>query len=97
MTIRYNVENPQTAINENTEILLKITWNDSEGRAMYTDYQKYETLEEAEKEYKRLKTGNGSYVTLKIEIRQKGTLDRMNTLEREIANLQVELDLLKGK
>ena len=84
-------------LNENEEIVFAYHWNNDYGmRNGEIKRIPYNAIEEAENKYKEMKRGNGGYVTGWFEVRERGELNRMEELKKEIERLEKELKELEG-
>lgn len=79
------------------EIVLARLWLDDYGRSdSEVNRSKWDSLEEAEEAYRKIKEGNGGYIKAWIEIREAGEFDRIEKIRAEIAKLEAELKELGG-
>lgn len=79
------------------EIILVTIWMDDDDVETKVKREKVKNLDEAKEKYTKLKKGNGGYVNITIEIREQGTQERIEKLQKEIEERQKEIaDLLKG-
>jgi len=79
------------------EIVLAYVWLDDYGRTdSGINRSKWDSLEEAEEEYHKIKHGNGSYIKAWIEVRETGEFERIKKLHAKIEELKAELKELGG-
>ena len=79
------------------EIVLARVWLDDYGRTdSEVNRSRWDSLEEAEEAYRKIKDGNGGYVKAWIEVREAGEFDRIKRLHAEIEKLKAELKELGG-
>ena len=79
------------------EIVLACAWLDDYGRRESgVNRSRYDSLEEAEEAYRKIKDDNGGYVEMWIEVDEVGRLKRIKALQAEIEKLQAELKGLSG-
>ena len=79
------------------EIVLARLWLDDYGRRDgEVNRSKWNSLEEAEEAYHKIKDGNGGYIEAWIEVREAGEFERIKKLRAEIAKLEAELKELGG-
>ena len=79
------------------EIVLARVWLDDYGRRdSKVSRSRWDSLEEAEEAYRKIKEGNGGYIEAWIEVREAGEFDRIKRLCAEIEKLEAELKELGG-
>lgn len=79
------------------EIVLARVWLDEYGcRDGGVNRSVWDSLEEAEEVYHKIKDDNGSYIEAWIEVRKPGEFERIKTLRAEIERLEAELKELGG-
>ena len=79
------------------EIVLARVWLDEYGcRDGGVNRSVWNSLEEAEEVYYKIKDDNGSYITAWIEVREPGEFERIKKLQAEIEKLEAELRELGG-
>ena len=79
------------------EIVLAYVWLDDYGRTdSEVNRSRWDSLEEAEEAYRKIKDGNGGYVKAWIEVREAGEFERIKKLHAEIEKLKAELKRLGG-
>ena len=79
------------------EIVLARVWLDDYGRTdSEVNRSRWDSLEEAEEAYRKIKDGNGGYVKAWIEVREAGEFERIEKLHAEIEKLKAELKRLGG-
>ena len=79
------------------EIVLARVWLDDYGRRDgEVNRSKWDSLEEAEEAYRKIKDGNGGYIKAWIEVREAGEFERIKKLHAEIEKLKAELKKLGG-
>ena len=79
------------------EIVLARVWLDDYGRTdSEVNRSRWDSLEEAEEAYRKIKDGNGSYVKAWIEVREAGEFNRIKAIKEKIAALEAELKELGG-
>ena len=77
------------------EIVLARVWLDDYGRTdSEINRSKWNSLEEAEEAYRKIKEGNGGYVKAWIEVREAGEFERIEEIRAEIEKLETELKKL---
>ena len=80
------------------EIVLAHQWLDEYGCSDgEVNRSKWDSLEEAEEAYRKIKDDNGGYVKAWIEVRKAGEFDRIKEIHAEIAKLEAELEKLKAE
>jgi hypothetical protein len=80
------------------EIVLARVWLDDYGRTdSEVNRSRWDSLEEAEEAYRKIKDGNGGYVKAWIEVREAGEFDRIKAIKEKIAALEAELKELGGE
>ena len=80
--------------NKNDEIHVLMQWKDELGNDTYKDRLLFSTIEEAEKFCVERKKFNGSYVDCRIQIKEKGTFEKIQKIQKQIEILEEELDKL---
>lgn len=85
-------------IEQGYEIILVKKWLDEYGRLEGgVIREKAKNLDEAKETYTKLKKENGGYISITIEVREQGTQEKIEKLQKEIEEKQKELaNLLKG-
>ena len=79
------------------EIVLARVWLDDYGRRdSKINRSVWSSLEEAEEAYRKIKEGNGGYLSAWIEVRKAGEFERIKKLRAEIERLKAELKELGG-
>ena len=79
------------------EIVLAYVWLDEYGcRDGKVNRSIWDSLEEAEEVYYKIKDDNGSYITAWIEVCEPGEFERIKKLRAEIERLEAELKELSG-
>lgn len=79
------------------EIVLAHDWLDDYGRRDdKVNRSMYNSLEEAEEAYRKIKKGNCGYIEAWIEVREAGEFERIKKIRAEIAKLEAELKELGG-
>ena len=79
------------------EIVLARVWLDDYGRRDgKVNRSVWSSLEEAEEAYRKIKEGNGGYISAWIEVREAGEFERIKKLRAEIERLKAELKELGG-
>lgn len=79
------------------DIVLARVWLDDYGtREGEVNRSAYNSLEEAEEAYYKIKEGNGGYISAWIEVRKAGEFERIKKLRAEIEKLMAELKELGG-
>ena len=79
------------------EIVLARVWLDDYGQTYSkVNRSKWDSLEEAEEEYNKIKHGNGGYIKVWIEVRETGEFERIKKIHAEIEKLEAELKELGG-
>lgn len=79
------------------EIVLARVWLDEYGcREGGVNRSVWDSLEEAEEVYHKIKDDNGSYIEAWIEVRGAGEFERIKKLRAEIERLETELKELGG-
>jgi hypothetical protein len=80
------------------EIVLARVWLDEYGRKdSEVNRSKWNSLEEAEEAYHKIKDGNGGYIEAWIEVRAAGEYERIKAIKEKIAALEAELKELGGE
>ena len=79
------------------EIIVAYVWLDDYGRRD-SEVQRsvWNSLEEAEEYYYKIKKGNGGYIEAWIEVREAGEFERIKKLRAEKAKIEAELKELGG-
>ena len=79
------------------EIIVAYVWLDDYGRRD-SEVQRsvWNSLEEAEEYYYKIKKGNGGYIKAWIEVREAGEFERIKKLRAEKAKIEAELKELGG-
>lgn len=79
------------------EIVLARVWLDDYGQTdSKVNRSKWNSLEEAEEAYHKIKDGNGGYIEAWIEVREVGEFERIKKINAEIKKLEAELKKLGG-
>lgn len=82
---------------EGGEVVVAFVWLDDYGRIdSEVERSLWNSLEEAEEYYNKIKDGNGGYINAWIEIRNAGEFDRIKAIKAEIARLEAELKEIEG-
>lgn len=79
------------------EIVLARVWLDDYGQTdSKVNRSKWDSLEEAEEAYHKIKDDNGGYIEAWIEVREVGEFKRIKKINAEIEKLEAELKKLGG-
>ena len=77
---------------EGGEIVVAFVWLDDYGRIdSEVERSLWNSLEEAEEYYNKIKDGNGGYINAWIEVRNAGEFNRIKAIKAELERLKAEL------